>query len=64
MWWGKSKDPKPEEKSEVAQLKDKVVEKLPTKDQLPTKEQLNHGIQDAVNQTGKNGNVFDDITEG
>lgn len=57
MWWGKSKDPA-EEKSEVAQIKDKVVEKL------PTKEQLNHGIQDAVNQTGKNGNVFDDITEG
>jgi len=58
MWWGKSKDPKPEEKSEVAQIKDTVAEKL------PTKEQLNHGIQDAVNQTGKNGNVFDDITEG
>lgn len=57
MWWGKSKGPA-EEKSEVAQIKDKVAEKL------PTKEQLNHGIQDAVNQTGKNGNVFDDITEG
>ncbi|CAG7564051.1 unnamed protein product [Fusarium equiseti] len=58
MWWGKSKDPKPEEKSEIAQIKNTVAEKL------PTKEQLNHGIQDAVNQTGKNGNVFDDITEG
>jgi fission process protein 1 len=63
MWWGKSKDPKPEEKSEVvksevAQIKDTVAEKL------PTKERISHGIQDAVNQTGKNGNVFDDITEG
>lgn len=58
MWWGKSKDPKPEEKSEVAQIKDNVVEKLPTKEQLSNK------VQDTVNQTGKNGNVFDDITEG
>jgi fission process protein 1 len=58
MWWGKSKDPKPEEKSEAAQIKDTIVEKL------PTKEQISNRVHDSVNQTGKNGNVFDDITEG
>ncbi|EKJ72588.1 hypothetical protein NXS19_008876 [Fusarium pseudograminearum] len=58
MWWGKSKDPKPEEKSEVAQIKDTVVEKLPSKEQISNK------VQDSVNQTGKNGNVMNDIAEG
>ncbi|RGP59618.1 mitochondrial fission process protein 1 [Fusarium sporotrichioides] len=58
MWWGKSKDPKPEEKSEVAQIKDAVAEKLPSKEQISNK------VQDSVNQTGKNGNVLNDIAEG
>lgn len=58
MWWGKSKDPKPEEKSEVAQIKDTVVEKLPSKEQISNK------VQDSVNQSGKNGNVLNDIAEG
>ncbi|GKU03997.1 mitochondrial fission process protein 1 [Fusarium langsethiae] len=58
MWWGKSKDPKPEEKSEVAQIKDAVTEKLPSKEQISNK------VQDSVNQTSKNGNVLNDIAEG
>lgn len=58
-WWGKSKDPKPEEKkTEAAQIKDTIVEKLPSKDQLP------ESVQEAVNKTGRDGNVFDDITDG
>ncbi|CVK99749.1 uncharacterized protein FMAN_02515 [Fusarium mangiferae] len=58
-WWGKSKDPKPEEKkSEATQVKDTIVEKLPSKDQLP------ESVQKAVNKTGRDGNVFDDITDG
>lgn len=58
-WWGKSKDPKPEEKkNEATQIKDTIVEKLPSKDQLP------ESIQKAVNKTGRDGNVFDDITNG
>ncbi|KAF5647324.1 mitochondrial fission process 1 [Fusarium sp. NRRL 52700] len=58
-WWSKSKDPKPEEKrSEAAQVKDTVVEKLPSKDQLP------ESVQRVVNKTGRDGNVFDDITDG
>ncbi|KAF5683893.1 mitochondrial fission process 1 [Fusarium circinatum] len=58
-WWGKSKDPKPEDKkNEAAQIKDTIVEKLPSKDQLP------ESVQKAVNKTGRDGNVFDDITDG
>ncbi|KAF5681623.1 mitochondrial fission process 1 [Fusarium denticulatum] len=58
-WWGKSKDPKPEEeKNEATQIKDTIVEKLPSKDQLP------ESVQKAVNKTGRDGNVFDDITDG
>ncbi|KAG7415235.1 mitochondrial 18 KDa protein-domain-containing protein [Fusarium sp. MPI-SDFR-AT-0072] len=57
-WWGKSKDPKPEEKNEATQIKDTIVEKLPSKDQLP------QSVQKAVNKTGRDGNVFDDITDG
>ncbi|CCT63950.1 uncharacterized protein FFB20_07988 [Fusarium fujikuroi] len=58
-WWGKSKDPKPEEKkNEATQVKDTIVEKLPSKDQLP------ESVQKAVNKTGRDGNVFDDITDG
>ncbi|KAF5713366.1 mitochondrial fission process 1 [Fusarium mundagurra] len=58
-WWGKSKDPKPEEKkNEATQIKDTIVEKLPSKDQLP------ESVQNAVNKTGRDGNVFDDITDG
>ncbi|KAF4496476.1 mitochondrial fission process 1 [Fusarium agapanthi] len=58
-WWDKSKDPKPEEKkNEAAQIKDTIVEKLPSKDQLP------ESVQKAVNKTGRDGNVFDDITDG
>ncbi|PNP75530.1 hypothetical protein FNYG_10939 [Fusarium nygamai] len=58
-WWGKSKDLKPEEKkNEATQIKDTVVEKLPSKDQLP------ESVQKAVNKTGRDGNVFDDITDG
>ncbi|KIL92693.1 hypothetical protein FAVG1_03873 [Fusarium avenaceum] len=57
-WWGKSKDPKPEEKkNEATQIKDAIVEKLPSKEELREKSQQ-------VVQTGKNGNVFDDIAEG
>lgn len=57
-WWGKSKDPKAEEKkNEATQIKDAIVEKLPSKEELREKSQYN-------NQTGKNGNVFDDIAEG
>ncbi|KAF5976284.1 mitochondrial fission process protein 1 [Fusarium bulbicola] len=58
-WWGKSKDPKPEDKkNEAAQIKDTIVEKLPSKGQLP------ESVQKAVNKTGRDGNVFDDITDG
>ncbi|KAG5747336.1 hypothetical protein H9Q69_005278 [Fusarium xylarioides] len=58
-WWGKSKDPKPEEKkNEATQIKDTIVEKLPSKDQLP------ESVQKAVNKTGRDGNVFDDIADG
>ncbi|KAF5561330.1 mitochondrial fission process 1 [Fusarium napiforme] len=58
-WWGKSKDPKPEEKkNEATQIKDTIVEKLPSKDKLPD------SVQKAVNKTGRDGNVFDDITDG
>ncbi|KLO95865.1 uncharacterized protein LW93_10746 [Fusarium fujikuroi] len=58
-WWGKSKDPKPEEKkNEATQVKDTIVEKLPSKDQLP------ESVQKAANKTGRDGNVFDDITDG
>ncbi|KAF5707474.1 mitochondrial fission process 1 [Fusarium globosum] len=58
-WWGKSKDPKPEEKkNEATQVKDTIVEKLPSKDQLP------ESVQKAVNKTGRDGNVFNDITDG
>ncbi|EWG45448.1 hypothetical protein FVEG_06237 [Fusarium verticillioides 7600] len=58
-WWGKSKDPKPEEKkNEATQIKDNIVEKLPSKDQLP------ESVQKAVSKTGRDGNVFDDITDG
>lgn len=58
-WWGKSKDPKPEEKkNEAAQVKDTIVGKLPSKDQLP------ESVQKAVNKTGRDGNVYDDITDG
>ncbi|KAG5658361.1 hypothetical protein KAF25_010542 [Fusarium avenaceum] len=57
-WWGKSKDPKPEEKkNEATQIKDAIVEKLPSKEELREKSQQ-------IVQTGKNGNVFDDIAEG
>ncbi|SPJ71561.1 uncharacterized protein FTOL_01289 [Fusarium torulosum] len=57
-WWGKSKDPKPEEKKiEATQIKDAIVEKLPSKEELREKSQH-------INQNGKNGNVFDDIAEG
>jgi fission process protein 1 len=57
-WWGKSKDPKPEEKkNEATQIKDAIVEKLPSKEELHEKSQH-------INQTGKNENVFDDIAEG
>lgn len=57
-WWGKPKDPKPEEKkNEAAQVKDAIVEKLPSKEELREKSQQ-------IKQTGKNGNVFDDIAEG
>jgi fission process protein 1 len=57
-WWGKSKDPKPEEKkNETTQIKDAIVEKLPSKEELREKSQH-------INQTSKNGNVFDDIAEG
>ncbi|KAM0202781.1 hypothetical protein ACHAPI_000949 [Fusarium lateritium] len=57
-WWGKSKDPKPEEKkAEATQIKDAIVEKLPSKEELREKSQQ-------ITQTGKNGNVFDDIAEG
>ncbi|KAH6958411.1 hypothetical protein HG530_010009 [Fusarium avenaceum] len=57
-WWGKSKDPKSEEKkNEATQIKDAIVEKLPSKEELREKSQQ-------VVQTGKNGNVFDDIAEG
>ncbi|CAJ0549463.1 Ff.00g030760.m01.CDS01 [Fusarium sp. VM40] len=56
-WWGKSKDPKPEEKkNEATQIKDAIVEKLPSKEELREKSQQ-------TVQTGKNGNVFDDIAE-
>jgi fission process protein 1 len=58
MWWGKSKDPKSEEKSNGAQIKDAVAEKLPSKEQISNK------VQDSVNQTGKNGNVLNDMAEG
>ncbi|CEI68917.1 hypothetical protein FVEN_g11949 [Fusarium venenatum] len=58
MWWGKSKDPKPEDKSEAAQIKDAVAEKLPSKEQISNK------VQESVNQTGKNGNVLNDMAEG
>ncbi|KAM0082867.1 hypothetical protein ACKRZS_004809 [Fusarium odoratissimum] len=52
-WWGKSKDPKPEEKkTEAAQIKDTIVEKLPSKDQLP------ESVQKAVNKTGRDGNLI------
>ncbi|RBA17117.1 hypothetical protein FPRO05_01841 [Fusarium proliferatum] len=58
-WWGKSKDPKPEEKkNEATQVKDTIVQKLPSKDQLP------ESVQKAVNKTGRDGNVFNDITDG
>ncbi|KAF5634473.1 uncharacterized protein FTJAE_6680 [Fusarium tjaetaba] len=58
-WWGKSKDPKPEEKkNEATQIKDTIVEKLPSKEQLP------ESVQKAVNKTGRDGNVFVDITDG
>ncbi|KAF4444696.1 mitochondrial fission process 1 [Fusarium acutatum] len=58
-WWGKPKDPKQEEKkNEATQIKDTIVEKLPSKDQLP------ESVQKAVNKTGRDGNVFDDITDG
>ncbi|KAH7238421.1 mitochondrial 18 KDa protein-domain-containing protein [Fusarium tricinctum] len=57
-WWGKPKDPKPEEKkNEATQIKDAIVEKLPSKEELREKSQQ-------INQTDKNGNVFDDIAEG
>lgn len=57
-WWGKSKDPKSgEKKNEATQIKDAIVEKLPSKEELREKSQQ-------VVQTGKNGNVFDDIAEG
>ncbi|KAM0244762.1 hypothetical protein ACHAP5_005991 [Fusarium lateritium] len=57
-WWGKSKDPKPEEKkTEATQIKDAIVEKLPSKEELREKSQQ-------ITQTSKNGNVFDDIAEG
>ncbi|KAM0503194.1 hypothetical protein ACHAP8_003236 [Fusarium lateritium] len=58
MWWGKSKDSKPEDKSEVAQIKDAVAEKL------PSKEQISNRVQDSVNQTSKDGNVLNDMAEG
>ncbi|KAF4335910.1 mitochondrial fission process 1 [Fusarium beomiforme] len=58
-WWGKPKDPKPEEKkNQAAQIKDTVAEQLPSKDQLP------ESVQEALNKTGRVGNVFDDITDG
>ncbi|KAF5648517.1 mitochondrial fission process 1 [Fusarium sp. NRRL 25303] len=58
-WWGKPKDPKPEEKkNEATQVKDTIVEKLPSKTRLP------ESVQKAVNKTGRDGNVFDDITDG
>ncbi|KAF5678805.1 mitochondrial fission process 1 [Fusarium heterosporum] len=57
-WWGKSKDPKPEEKKdEATQIKDAIVKTLPSKEEL-------HETKQHISQTVKNGNVFDDITEG
>ncbi|KAM0340244.1 hypothetical protein ACHAPU_010588 [Fusarium lateritium] len=57
-WWGKSKGPQPEEKkNETTQIKDAIVEKLPSKEEL--REKTQH-----ISQTTKSGNVFDDITEG
>ncbi|KAF4967923.1 hypothetical protein FSARC_4616 [Fusarium sarcochroum] len=58
-WWGKSKDPKPEEtKATTTQIKETIAEKLPATEQLPK------SIQQVVNQTDKNGNVVNDIVEG
>ena len=63
-WWGKSKDPKASEPeaSPPASVPDKKgafdPEKLPDRHKLPAK------LQKMLDDSDKDGNVFDDIVDG